>query len=108
MNRILFIFCFLLFFTPGFVFSIEIPKYEKGKPFSYDGVGKLDSIEKKALVIGDRRFLKNRGIKYHGMRSRILSANKFQEGDFVGYKLNTSREVIHLYLIKSKIQDQNP
>jgi hypothetical protein len=64
-----------------------------------DGRGILERIENDVCVIGDvlRPFAPF--VSYYSAKTKsVIYRSKFTPGKFVGYRINTKREIIELYL----------
>ena len=69
-------------------------------PNKFDQIGRVDRIELDEAVINDCLFKLSPGIKYHTPSIENASSAWFKEGQFVGYIINSKREIVSLWLIE--------
>jgi hypothetical protein len=69
-------------------------------PQKFDQIGRVDRIELDEAVINDCLFKLSPGIKYHTPSIENASSAWFKEGQFVGYIINSRREIVSLWLIE--------
>lgn len=70
-----------------------------GYPLHFDGVGHIDRIGKKEIVISDDLLFLPSQADLRTPRSRSANVRSFQEGDYVGYQLDGSGAIKSLWLL---------
>ena len=102
---------------PKFNFGFRVKRRrllvgEAGRPFGVglagdldgmilDGRGWIERIEEDLVVIADVLRPLSPYVTYHsGINGLEASASEFRPGTFVGYRLNSEREIIALWLLE--------
>jgi hypothetical protein len=75
----------------------ELPEYY---PEEFDGTGWLNRIGADEVVINDCLFRLSRFARYATPKKEKASRSQFRPGDFVGYVMNSTKEVESLWLLK--------
>jgi hypothetical protein len=76
-------------------------KYTNSDGMILDGRGWIERIEEDLVVIADVLRLLSPFVTYHsGVTGLNASASEFRPGTFVGYRLNSEREIIALWLLE--------
>lgn len=71
-----------------------------GYPRQFDGVGFIDRIGEKEIVVDDGLRALPSGADLHTPKSSHASRSRFAEGDYVGYQLDEAGAIESLWLLK--------
>ena len=71
-----------------------------GYPRHFDGVGHIDRIGQKEIVISDDLRVLSSGADLHTPRSSSAGIGRFAVGDYVGYQLDDSGAIESLWLLQ--------
>jgi hypothetical protein len=78
---------------PGVVF----PGYY---PEDFSGMGRIDRIEDKKIVINDQLYYLSPRIAYHTLNQEYAFKSAFKPGILVGYVTGSVNEIVTLYFIQ--------
>jgi hypothetical protein len=71
-----------------------------GYPMQFDGVGFIDRIGEKEIVVGDNLRAFPTSADLHTPRSSHAGKGRFAVGDYVGYQLDADGAIESLWLLK--------
>ena len=74
-----------------------LPKYY---PDKFDGTGRIDRIAKDEIVINDCWYGFSPFVEFATPKRKHASRSQFRPGNFVGYTINSKKEIISLWLLK--------
>jgi len=72
----------------------------KHYPDKFDGTGRIDRIAKDEIVINDCWYGLSPFVEFATPNRKHASRSGFRAGDFVGYIINSKKEIISLWLLK--------
>jgi hypothetical protein len=81
----------------GFKEGSAIPEHYPNK---FDQIGRVDRIATDEVVINDCLFRLSLDVEYHTPTTKHASRTWFKVGKFVGYIINSKREIVSLWLIE--------
>jgi hypothetical protein len=71
-----------------------------GYPLQFDGVGPIDRIGERDIVVGDDLRSLPSGADLRTPNSRHAGKSRFEVGDYVGYQLDESGAIESLWLLQ--------
>jgi hypothetical protein len=71
-----------------------------GYPLQFDGVGLIDRIGEKEIVVGDHLRALPSSADLHTPHSSHASTGRFAVGDYVGYQLDKNGAIESLWLLQ--------
>jgi len=107
---------FYLFFIVLFIAMLSFPvhlmaqdmheKFPEYYPHSFDGKGKINQIVSEGAVIGDREFRFHMNVTFNTPDVRRCSRYMFEKGDYVGFMLSDSGDIVSLWRLNEFYEDR--
>jgi hypothetical protein len=79
--------------------GVLLPDYY---PKKFDGFGSIDQIGGDLITIDERQMRLSKNITYHTPQYEFASKRDFRAKMFVGYIVNSDREIVSLWIIKNE------
>ena len=98
------VFCFSTVFPSLISYAQRQGKAEwvlpKHYPDTFDGTGSIDRIAKDEIVINDCWYGFSPFVKFATPKRKHAARSQFRPGHFVGYMVNSEKQIISLWLLK--------